>query len=194
MHSPLGGRGKATPLPHTYQIRNLHSALRNLLCHPLPFVRVPLPSHLTFALLHRPPADLHLCTVFANHRPPKSVIFSCHPLSPCPLANLSPRELRSRRPLRGRASIPVPGSPFQEILRSARALKPSNRSHRCRSRLASLAPPVLRSSSRPPTLRSSSNHPPSLRTNSSHLRIRRSHNRHRHSNRLLGADGHERVR
>ena len=33
-----------------------------------------LPPHLTFTPLHRPSADLHLCTVIATHRPPYSVL------------------------------------------------------------------------------------------------------------------------
>ena len=47
----------ATPLPHAFKIRTLYSS-----------------PHLTFPLLHRPSADLHLCTAFATHCTPYSVL------------------------------------------------------------------------------------------------------------------------
>ena len=50
--------------------------------HPYPMQSAatchPKRCYLTFALLHRPQADLHLCTV------------CLHPLSPCHLAHVSP--------------------------------------------------------------------------------------------------------
>jgi hypothetical protein len=57
-----------------------------------------------FALLHRPPADLHFCTDIATGRPPSSTHSSIQP-------STLPTTLSSTLP----SPFPVPGPPFQAM-------------------------------------------------------------------------------
>ena len=79
---PFQTGASSSPTSHASQIRNPYSVLRNQLI-PRPYLPPSQPyschlvpsrpsAALTFPLLHRPPADLHLCTCLSIHSAPST--------------------------------------------------------------------------------------------------------------------------